>query len=86
MTSFKNCDLLTKFKRGKSLHFPLISMLVVVANNDFHVFNATIFFNNVLFLNATICFRVGVFFNVVIVFSGALLLSGVVCFNGNNLL
>jgi hypothetical protein len=61
MTSFMNRDLLTKFKRGKSFHFPLISMLVVATNKDFHVFNTTIFFNNVLFLSATICSKVGVF-------------------------
>jgi len=91
MTSFKNRDLLTKSKRGKSFHFPLISMLVVTANKDFHVFNATIFKNNVLFLSATICFKVGVLFRVVIFFGGAFVLSGVVfngvvCFNGNDLL
>ncbi len=86
MTSFKNCDLLTKFKKGKLFHFPLISMLVVTANKDFHVFNATIFFNNVFFLSAIICFKVGVFFSDAIFFSGVLFLSGVVCFNGNDLL
>ncbi len=85
MTSLMN-DLLTKFKRGKSFHLPLISMLVVATNKDFHVFNVTIFFNNVLFLSTAICFRVGVFFSAVIFFNGALLLSGVVCFNGNDLL
>jgi branched-subunit amino acid transport protein AzlD len=44
MTTFMNCDLLTKFKRRKSLPFLLISMLVVPTYKDSHIFSATILF------------------------------------------
>ncbi len=61
-------------------------MLVVGTTKDFHVFNVTIFFDNLLFLSAIICSKVGVFFSAVIFFNDVFLLSGVICFNGNNLL
>ncbi len=74
MTTFMNCDLLTKFKRSKSLPFLLISMLVVPTYKDSHIFSVIILFielwwcSDYVFFNGVLFFSVNVFFFSVVVY------------------